>query len=170
MQNENNDILKSWTGLSQCTTIFDSENDELTARGVDSKITGKTNIVFLVEDTRGNVFGSFHGIIPPPDKLISSKDDPKHFVFTLKNPHNIPPTKFPVKDTNGDVLHVYDSSDCRNVFNVQSAFGVTCDSKVFVYESIINGYTNLPPIGCRVLVNDNNKFFDIKRLIILQFN
>jgi hypothetical protein len=57
--------------------------------------------LLVVLDTAGNVFGGFS---PVPFASTSPADrtgfDPwlTSFVFTLKNPHNLPPTRFPVKD------------------------------------------------------------------------
>jgi hypothetical protein len=61
----------------------------------------RTNTLTLISGTDGNIFGGFTPVAWESWPFFWStcgKADPslKSFVFTLKNPHNFPPTKFPL--------------------------------------------------------------------------
>jgi hypothetical protein len=75
--------------------------------GVDdfhARCDGHANTLTLIEDTKGNIFGGFTPVeweSRQYDKKTSNclKADPslKSFLFTLKNPHNFPASKFALK-------------------------------------------------------------------------
>ncbi|GAB1226960.1 hypothetical protein ENUP19_0314G0010 [Entamoeba nuttalli] len=162
--------LKEWSHLSNTTILFDSAIDELTARNVYSKISGKTHIYFIVEDSFGNVFGSYHNYIPQQDETVGYEKDPDHFIFTLHNPHNTEPSKYEPNNNNNDLIHTYYNYGINNVLNIQHAYGITSNSKVFVYESIINYYINIPNNNPRLFTTTVNCFVNMTRLLIIEMN
>jgi hypothetical protein len=72
----------------------------------------------VILDTKGNIFGGFTPVAwesikwdgqsldnsntRKSDDTLKADDSAKSFLFTLKNPHNIPPKKFPLKPENKD--------------------------------------------------------------------
>jgi hypothetical protein len=68
------------------------------------KCEGHSNTLTVIWDTNGNVFGGFTPLtweIAEDDegKYVYKDDETrKSFLFTLKNPHNIPPRTFALKD------------------------------------------------------------------------
>jgi hypothetical protein len=63
---------------------------------------GHANTLTVILDTKGNIFGGFTPVEwESPEKSKYSRykadDSQKSFVFTLKNPHNIPARKFALK-------------------------------------------------------------------------
>jgi hypothetical protein len=90
---------------------------------------GHANILTLISDTNGNIFG---GVTPVEwesrrpkrsgDDSYAYKTDPsqKSFLFTLKNPHNFPARVFALKDA----IACYCSFDCGPHF---------CDMGIFDY-------------------------------------
>jgi hypothetical protein len=62
------------------------------------------NTLTLIQDTSMNVFGGFSPVAWESPIVQSCKGDPslKSFIFTLTNPHNVPPRKFSLKPEKGD--------------------------------------------------------------------
>jgi hypothetical protein len=55
---------------------------------------GHTNTLTVIFDTEGNIFGGFTPVEWDSRFHYGRDDSLKSFVFTLKNPHNIPARKF----------------------------------------------------------------------------
>ncbi|KAL7715933.1 TLDc domain-containing protein [Entamoeba marina] len=160
--------LLDWTNTNSTNVLFDSENEELTSRTIYSKINGKNHICFIVTDENNNIFGSYHTVIPIANKFIGEKDDQFHFIFTLCNPHNIPPTRYFPSKTNDDILKIFNSDDIRNVVDIKGAYGIVSNNKVFIYESIISRYVDIPPKGPLLLIGNANVFVNMKRFVVLE--
>jgi hypothetical protein len=62
------------------------------------------NTLTVVSDTDGNIFGGFTPLEWELRKFGKHKTDNslQSFVFTFKNPNNVPPRKFPLKPENKD--------------------------------------------------------------------
>jgi hypothetical protein len=97
--------------------LWRGRRDRFRARDFHSPWNGHANTLTLSEDTKGNIFGGF-----TPLKWESRTDLPyikadpslKRFVFTLKNPHNVPARRFALKDEekNWAIISVSDWSPC----------------------------------------------------------
>ena len=162
--------LQEWSGYSNFTILYNNEMEELSARTINSKISGKRNLYFIIEDINNNIFGSYHSIIPNEKEYKQhSSEDPKHFIFTLQNPFSIQPSKYYPTQHNDHVLYLYQNYDINNVLNVQYCYGIVSQNRVFLYENIINYYQNIPrECGCRFLTGNVNYFTEIKHFIILE--
>jgi hypothetical protein len=75
-------------------------------RDFHSRCDGHANTLTLIEDTDGNIFGGFTPLVwesrkydPKVSGINCYKADPslKSFIFTLKNPQNVPARKFALK-------------------------------------------------------------------------
>jgi hypothetical protein len=80
--------------------LWRGSSDGFGAEDFHGRCDGHANTLTLVLDTDGNVFG---GYMPLQwESALSMKykcdDSLKSFLFTLKNPHNIPARKFALKD------------------------------------------------------------------------
>jgi hypothetical protein len=59
-------------------------------RGCD----GQANTLTVILDTKGNIFGGFIPVEWESQYCVKADDNLKSFLFTLKNPHNVPARKF----------------------------------------------------------------------------
>jgi hypothetical protein len=89
----------------QISLLWRSSRDSFKARDFHRRCDGHANILTMILDTKGNIFGGFtpvkwESLIWRGDIEDSAKGDDslKSFVFTLKNPHNLPARKFALKD------------------------------------------------------------------------
>jgi hypothetical protein len=80
--------------------LWRGSRDGFGARDFHSRCDGHANTLTVILDMRGNIFGGFTPVewesVMFPGK---SKADPslKSFLFTLKNPHNVPARRFVLK-------------------------------------------------------------------------
>jgi hypothetical protein len=78
------------------TLLWRGSRDGFGARDFHARCDGHANTLTLVEDSKGNIFGGFTPV--EWESRARSKSDPslKSFLLTLKNPHNVPPMRFPL--------------------------------------------------------------------------
>jgi hypothetical protein len=81
------------------TLLWRGSRDGFRATDFHSRCDGHPNTLTVILDTDGNVFGGF-----TPVKWESSRNgklkadlSQKSFIFTLKNPHNVPARRFALK-------------------------------------------------------------------------
>jgi len=85
-------------GSSQWQLVYRGSRDGFGANHFHSKCDGKRHLLVVVRCTNGNVFGGYTADL----SFTSSGDDVEGsgtWLFTLKNPHGIPPTLYPVVQT-----------------------------------------------------------------------
>jgi hypothetical protein len=82
--------------------------DGFGARDFHSRCDGHANTLTLIEDTNGNIFGGFAPLewesrkwngkyVNEENNLWKADPSRKSFLFTLKNPHNVPARRFALK-------------------------------------------------------------------------
>jgi archaellum component FlaC len=85
----------------QFSVLWRGSRDGFKAKEFHRRCDGHANTLTVILDTKGNIFGGFtpveweSGNSHKPEK---ADDSLKSFLFTLKNPHNIPPRRFALKD------------------------------------------------------------------------
>jgi hypothetical protein len=98
------------------TLLWRGGRDGFRVRDFHVRCDGHANTLTFIEDTEGNIFGGL-----TPVKWESGhylfKADPslKSFLFTLKNPHNIPARKFALKAERKEKA-IFCSSSCGPLF------------------------------------------------------
>jgi hypothetical protein len=81
------------------TLLYRGSRDGFDGSGFSRLCDGHANTLALIQDTDGNIFGGFTPLKWESFSTGHWKADPslKSFLFTLKNPHNLPPRKFALK-------------------------------------------------------------------------
>jgi hypothetical protein len=79
--------------------LWRGSRDGFHARDFHGRCGGRANTLTLILDTDGNVFGGFTPLEWDSESYLNYKcdDSLKSFLFTLKNPHNMPARKFALK-------------------------------------------------------------------------
>ncbi|KAL7717203.1 hypothetical protein QTN25_005473 [Entamoeba marina] len=99
--------LQQWTGHSHYRIIYNSKVDGMSTDTFNNRVCLKKKVMIMIFTTDGNLFGSYHSKrIPPTGGEGFVCDDSNHFVFTLRNPFNVPPTKFVRRNTSGPSLGI----------------------------------------------------------------
>jgi hypothetical protein len=80
--------------------LWRGSRDGFTAEEFHLRCDGHANTLTLIADTDGNVFGGFTPVEWESDRYGKNKDDKslRSFVFTLRNPHCVPPRKFALRE------------------------------------------------------------------------
>ena len=168
------EILLKWNHLTSSEIIFDSDEQELTTKNVWRSLRGRKNIAIVIVSDSGWVFGSFNGIIPYKQSHIVSKDY-SHFLFTLKNPFEVPPTRFKQNVRNENQLIIHRDNQNSWIFGIGYGFHIRDDGKSYIGsasgEQLNRGY--IDTIGLNSLIFNETSYptyFSFERIIFLQFN
>jgi hypothetical protein len=123
--------------------LWRGSRDGFRANDFHGRCDGHPNTLTLVKDTDGNIFGGFTPIAwesyvgPTPDRMMPKADPSlRSFLFTLKNPHGLPPRKFPL-----DAAHKDRAIWCSSVWGPRFPFGVS------ISDNCALGCTNIARIA-----------------------
>jgi hypothetical protein len=96
--------MKTWTML------WRGSRDGFTAAEFHRRCDGRANTLALILDTDGNVFGGFTPVEweSRTRNCYKGDDSLRSFLFTLRNPHGVPPRKFALKaDKKDNAIYCY---------------------------------------------------------------
>jgi hypothetical protein len=77
--------------------LWRGSRDGFTAKEFHLRCDGRANTLTLIEDTDGNIFGGFTPVKWESRQRWKGDDSLQSFLFTLRNPHGVPPRKFPLR-------------------------------------------------------------------------
>jgi hypothetical protein len=90
-------------GGKRFTLLWRGSGDGFGAGDFHGRCDGHANTLLLILDTNGNIFGGFTPV--QWDSVSCLSRSLKSFIFTLKNPHNLPARKFSLKaETKGEAI------------------------------------------------------------------
>jgi hypothetical protein len=148
------------------TLLWRGSRDGFDARDFHSRCDGHANTLTVILDTNGNIFGGF-----TPVQWESgsgrSKADPslKSFLFTLKNPHNVPARRFALKAEKKDEA-IWSSSLYGPNFG---DIGVGNDYSVYYCcaSNFGDGYTNDTGLNGSTFFTDSD-WFEMKEIEVFE--
>jgi hypothetical protein len=92
----------------QFSLLWRGSRDGFKAQEFHGRCDGHANTLTVILDTEGNIFGGFtpvewesrvwNGKLSDESNCWKADDSLKSFIFTLKNPHNIPARRFVLRD------------------------------------------------------------------------
>jgi TPR repeat protein len=126
--------------------LWRGSRDGFGARDFHARCDGHANTVTLIRDTRGNIFGGFTPLLWDPRKqsadLETSADHSGgSFLFTLKNPHGVPPRKFRLTAKHGLRAIAKSSAWGPNFCDIGVSGGCNANARSFA-NSFGHAYTN----------------------------
>jgi hypothetical protein len=97
------EIFEDFRG-ERFTLLWRGSRDGFGAGDFHKRCDGHANTLVVILDTKGNIFGGFTPAKWESSMFGKDKADPslKRFLFTLKNPHNVPARRFALKAENED--------------------------------------------------------------------
>jgi FtsZ-binding cell division protein ZapB len=88
------DILSEFQG-KRFSLLWRGSRDSLKAKEFHRRCDGHANTLTVISDTKGNIFGCFTPVKwESLNGSYKADDSLKSFLFTLKNPHNLPASRF----------------------------------------------------------------------------
>jgi hypothetical protein len=91
------DFPEIFAEFRKFSLLWRGSRDGFGSKDFHEKCDGHTNTLLVILDTNGNIFGGFTPVEWDSDSYNKADESLKSFVFTLKNPHNIPEKRFPLK-------------------------------------------------------------------------
>ena len=170
--------IEKWSDMIFQDVIFDSEHNNwsLETSEFDDIILDKNNVIFLFEDTNGNLFGGFIG-----SKINSIRSDEKgkiigniigdinSFVFSLRSNGRLKePEKFMIKPENNHYAFQLRNKKCKDLFTIgfndirimKKDFKNECYCEQFDFD--YNGKENV------LIGNEGNNYFELQRFQVFQ--
>jgi hypothetical protein len=128
-------------------------------------VDGHANTLTVILDTNGNIFGGFTPVKWDSNGGLKADDTLESFVFTLKNPHDVPPMRFELKDEKKREAIICDSGwgPCFGDFAVSE----NCDTNSRSYTRLGNayvGYTDVEPC----IVFSDSFLFQVKEIEVFE--
>jgi hypothetical protein len=121
--------------------LWRGSRDGFTAREFHRLCNGHANTLTLILDTDENVFGGFTPVkweSPIPYGHCKGDDSLRSFLFTLRNPHGVPPRRFVLREEKKKKAIWCKSERCPG-------FGNGCD--ICVYDNCNANKANYTHIG-----------------------
>jgi hypothetical protein len=78
----------------QFSLLWRGRRDGFKAKDFQRRCDGHSNTLTVILDTKGNIFGGFTPLEWELGPFVNADFSLKSFLFTLKNPHNIPARRF----------------------------------------------------------------------------
>jgi hypothetical protein len=141
--------------------------DGFGAKEFHRRCDGRANTLTVILDTKGNIFGGF-----TPVKWESltcnyykADDSQKSFLFTLKNPHNIPARRFAVK---AEEKHraIYCNSE-RGPYFGDIAVSDDCNGNTGSFTYLGHAYTNDTGLD-EWVVFTGSQYFRVKEIEVFE--
>ncbi len=86
--------MQSWFPGKEFNLLYRASRDGFVASSFHQKGDGKANTVTVVKDSNGYLFGGYTPLVWKSTGGYKRDDSMSSFLFTLTNPHAIPPTKY----------------------------------------------------------------------------
>ena len=168
------DKIEEWTSLKCCDVIFDSNIDDwsMDTSVFDQRIIGKSNLIFIIEDTDNEKFGYFFDkqITDEYNKWIES--DSKTFLFNIQSNGRLQqPIKFEIKDISSGGYCLYEDYE-EMLIEIGDIALCKANTKInsycFQYQKYFD-YHGIENALCGKQRNAYGYFdFTIKRIVVIQ--
>jgi hypothetical protein len=156
----------------QFSLLWRGSRDGFSASEFHRRCDGHANTLTVIFDTKGNIFGGFTPVEWESGKYHYKADDSqKSFLFTLKNPHNIPAKRFALKAKNGQNAIL-----CNPERGPEFGGGCSgCDIAVYgdcnvntnSFTNIGDAYTNDTGLN-REIVFTGSKYFQVEEIEVFE--
>jgi hypothetical protein len=147
----------------QFQLLWRGSRDGFGAAEFHRRCDGHGNTLTVILDTKGNIFGGFTPVEwesrvysqrqGDGDNCLKADESLKSFLFTLKNPHNIPAKRFALKTEAKDRAIICDSRWCPRFGHC--TFDISCD--IGVCDNCNTDINNCTSLGCSY-TNDNGLY------------
>jgi hypothetical protein len=112
----------------------------------------------VILDTKGNIFGGFTPLEWESGLKYKADDSQKSFLFTLKNPHNIPARRFALK-----AEKKHEAIFCNPGWGPSFGYGDmavsdNCNTNTRSSTGLSSGYTNDTGLRASVVFTGSEKF------------
>jgi hypothetical protein len=161
-------------GGKRFSVLWRGSRDGFKAKEFHRRCDGHANTLTVVLDTNGNIFGGFtplkweSRVVKGDGKNCLKADDSlKSFLFTLKNPHNIPARRFALK---AEKKHWAINCDCKrgpDFANNDIRVFDDCNANTRNDTSLGWAYTNDTGLGNEIVFT-GSRHFQVKEIEVFE--
>jgi len=126
--------VTEWVPQKKFSLLYKAMRDGFDANDFHQKCDNKGPTITVIQSQGGYLFGGYTS--QSWESKGGWKDDPAAFIFTLTNPHSLPPTQYPILPGNTRATY-YNPSQC-------AAFGGGHDIGVYPASHHTRSYTFFP--------------------------
>jgi hypothetical protein len=158
------------------TLLYRGSRDGFDAYGFHDRCDGHANTLTVILDTNGNSFAGFtpvewesrgwNGKGGNEDSCLEADPSLKSFLFTLKNPHNVPPRRFALKTEmkNGAIICYSIRGPC---FGYDMNVCDDCNTNTKSYTGLGKCYTNDTGLGGNKVFT-GSRYFQVKEIEVFE--
>ena len=170
--NSGNSYIELWTNLKCGNVLFDSNkyNWSIYSSSFNRVIINKSNLLFLIEDEDGEIFGYYLSTQVPQD-IGRSSTDFNSFHFNLKSKDNRLkyPIKFEIKHPVWGGICLYDENEKEYLINLGNIVLCKKENKDKSYCHQYNeGDFDYHGIGKALCGKTDPEFFKPTRIVVIQ--
>jgi hypothetical protein len=162
----------------QFTLLWRGSRDGFRAGDFHSRCNRHANTLTVILDTDGNIFGGFtpvkwesrkwNGKSGREDNCYKTDPSLKSFLFTLKNPHNLPPQSFALKGEK-NVHAIRCDSECGPHFGDINVFDFcNTNNRNFTYRFGTTYINDTERNGAAFFTD--SKFFQVKEIEVFEIS
>jgi prefoldin subunit 5 len=156
--------------------LWRGSRDGFEAQEFHRRCDGHSNTLTVILDTKGNIFGGFtpvewdsrvwNGYWADRDNMPKVDDSLKSFLFTLKNPHNIPARRFALK---AEAKHkaLFCGRFCGPSFGDDIHVCHDCNKDTWSFTSLGATYTNDTGLD-EGIVFTGSLYFQVKEIEVFE--
>jgi hypothetical protein len=150
--------------------LWRGSRDGFKAKEFHVRCDGHANTLTVILDTKGNIFGGFipvkwesrvwNGKHRNEHNCLKADESLQSFVFTLKNPHNIPARRFALKSEMKHQAIICNSErgPCFGCYPVNMAVYDDCHVSTDTYMTLGSTYTNDTGLNSAVVFTGSYRF------------
>jgi hypothetical protein len=162
----------------QFSFLWRSSRDVFGASKFHVRCDGHGSTLIVILDTKENIFGGFTPVewellmwnkkAGNENNTFKTDENQKSFIFTLKNPHNIPAKRFALKAEMKQKA-IYCQSRCGPCVGHGHDIGVwdNCNANTESYTYFDQSYTNDTGLD-RFIVFTGSKYFQVKEIEVFE--
>ncbi|KAL7721403.1 TLDc domain-containing protein [Entamoeba marina] len=133
--------LKKWTGMNDYDIIFDSQIHDFSPKVINSLISGKPNVMFIVITCSNEIFGCYNDASIPLISTNATRISGKEFFAFSLQFETYNPILFQKRNP-------CDRSNCMRygglqddfVFDIDKAFSLKNNGEIMIFQSIFEEY------------------------------
>jgi len=149
--------ITEWLPNRKFQLLYKATTDGFEAEDFHNKCDNKGSTLTLIRSANGYLFGGY-SVLPWDSTTEDFKNHSEGFIFTLSNPHNIPPSKYPHDEQNPQ--SIYCISYCGPTFGTGFDIYVGNDS-----HQDNESYTNFPKSYVDTTGKGNNTFTGARNFV-----
>jgi hypothetical protein len=149
------------------TLLWRGSRDGFGGRDFHSRCDGHPNTLTVILDTNKNIFGGFTPVAWESDRKFKADPSLKNFLFTLKNPHNVPARRFALKAERKRKPSFCNSEGGRHCDDIY-VFD-NCDVNTDSYAFLGCSYTNDTGLNGKTFLT-GSAYFQVKEIEVFEIS